>query len=272
MRRGIAPIVGSHIADVRLARCSRRPIVLQPAIATFRRRAAGQKIVALGRAGKRVLVHLASGDAIVFEPRMSGLVLLGDPPTREHLRVRIGLRGGPTPALWYWDRRGLGSVRLLSADDLKRLYGPEKLGPDALNITASQLRKRLADSRRPIKVALLDQRAVAGIGNLYAAEILHQAGIHPERRACDLKAGEWPALAAAVRKVLRSAIHCEGSTLADGTYRNALNKSGGYQHRHRVYARAGKQCHTCGKDTIQRIVQAQRSTFFCAKCQPISGR
>ncbi len=109
-------------------------------------------------------------------------------------------------------------------------------------------------------------RPVAGIGNLYASEILHAAGIHPARRCDRLTRAQWQAVADATHKVLEEAIRCEGSTLADGTYRNALGSAGGYQSHHRVYAKAGQPCRRCGS-VIKRIVQAQRSTFFCPGCQ-----
>ena len=165
-------------------RCQRRPILIEPRVERFRRLAVGAEVTDVGRIGKRVVVHLDRGHAIVFEPRMTGLVLLAAPPTVEHLRLRIGLSGGPSIELFYWDRRGLGSVRLLSDAGLSDLYSNGSVGPDALQITADELAARLGDSRRAIKVALLDQRAVAGIGNLYAAEILHRARIHPAR-PCD---------------------------------------------------------------------------------------
>jgi formamidopyrimidine-DNA glycosylase len=198
---------------------------------------------------------------------MTGLVLVADPPNLEHLRLRFTLRGGPAGELLYWDRRGLGVVRLLNPADFDRLYGPEKLGPDALRISPQLLRERLAASRRAIKVALVDQRALAGIGNLYASEILHRCGIHPQRRCDQLKPAHWDRLHAAIAEVLQTAIRCEGSTLSDGTYRNALNEAGGYQNHHRVYDGAGEVCPSCGKSEIVRIVQAQRSTFFCPRCQ-----
>ena len=267
MRRGIMPIVGSRIQEVERVRCAKRPISISPGMRGFRQRAVGARIAKLGRIGKRVLVHLDTGDVIVFEPRMTGLVLLAAPPTRDHLRFRVKLTGGRHKELLYWDRRGLGSVRLLSTEELETLYGEKKLGPDALALDAAGLRKRLSASRRAIKVALLDQRAVAGIGNLYAAEILHLARIHPERRCDGLTPAAWKRLAEATHEVLKSAIRYEGSTLSDGTYRNALNKDGGYQNKHRVYARAGKRCITCGRGVIERIVQAQRATFFCPGCQ-----
>jgi formamidopyrimidine-DNA glycosylase len=141
------------------------------------------------------------------------------------------------------------------------------LGPDALSATAADLIVRLGASRRAIKVALLDQRSIAGIGNLYASEILHVARLHPARLCRRLTQSEWHRLAAAIHEVLTEAIRYEGSTLSDGTYRTALNDPGRYQNQHRVYGRAGEDCPTCGRGTVVRVVQAQRSTFYCPLCQ-----
>jgi formamidopyrimidine-DNA glycosylase len=267
MRRGIAAIAGSTIAAVVRLPCKRRPILIQPRPASLARRLVGRRINDVGRLGKRVVVRLESGDSLIFEPRMTGLVLIGDPPSQEHLRLRLDLTGGPIPHVWYWDRRGLGSVRLVTQRELDEQLGSRKLGPDALALSADELRSRLAASRRAIKVALLDQRAVAGIGNLYASEILHLAGIHPARRCDLLTASQWQAIHAHMLAVLHEAIRHEGSTLSDGTYRNALNQSGGYQNLHRVYDRAGQPCRQCRATAIVRIVQAQRATFYCPNCQ-----
>src|SRR6188768_3344530 len=136
MRRGILGIVGARILDVERTACKRRPIAIEPRIDHFRRRAVGRVVCEIGRVGKRVVVHLDSGDAIVLEPRMTGLVLVSDPPTREHLRFRCTLAGRGISELLYWDRRGLGSVRLISPPEFEKAYGPTKLGPDALAMTA----------------------------------------------------------------------------------------------------------------------------------------
>jgi formamidopyrimidine-DNA glycosylase len=113
MRRGIAPIVGSRIEGMRCPRSKLRPITIEPPLAQFRRRIAGRIIVAVGRAGKRVLVELDSGERIVIEPRMSGRVLVREPPDLSHLRVVFELSGGAAARLLFWDSRGLGVVRLL---------------------------------------------------------------------------------------------------------------------------------------------------------------
>ena len=267
MRRGVEPVVGAKIIAVDRIACPRKPIAFQPGLRSFRRRVESARIERTARAGKRVVLWLDRGDAIVFEPRMTGLLLLGDPPDPLYSRLRLRLRGGGAKELLYWDRRGLGSVRLFTAREFDARYGASALGPDALDMNADRYRERLRKSRRAIKVALLDQRAVAGIGNLYASEILHLAGIHPARSCRQLTSRQWNALAAAAKEVLETAIRYEGSTLSDGTYRNALNGEGGYQNQHRVYAKAGQPCPRCRREEIARIVQAQRSTFYCPGCQ-----
>ena len=272
MRRGIAAIAGSRIIGARRVPCRRRPILIQPRPAALTRRLVGNTVEEVGRLGKRVVLRLSSGDRLIFEPRMTGLVLVADPPSEEHLRFRLDLAGGPIPHVWYWDRRGLGSVRLVSQRQLDELLGSRKLGPDALVLSSDELRERLARSRRAIKVALLDQRAVAGIGNLYASEILHLAGVHPAKRCDLLSVNQWQAVHARMLEVLHDAIQHEGSTLSDGTYRNALNQAGGYQNQHRVYDRAGDACRQCRSAQIVRIVQAQRATFYCPACQRKSQR
>tara|TARA_Y100000814_G_scaffold290680_1_gene265677 strand:- start:77 stop:928 length:852 start_codon:yes stop_codon:yes gene_type:complete len=271
MRRGIAAAAGGLVVGIEKMPCPCKPIHVSPAIHSFRKRVVGTRITQLSRIGKRVVIWLDSEEAIVIEPRMTGLVLVVNPPTMEHLRWRMVLEDCQYQQILYWDRRGLGNVRLLSKNNFQEQFGSSRLGPDALQITALQFEQQLGHSKREIKPALLDQRAVAGIGNLYASEILHVAGIHPQRCCALMNRQQWQAITIATHKVLLEAIQHEGSTLSDGTYRNALNKQGGYQNQHRVYDRAGKTCPRCQSSQIQRIVQTQRSTFFCAGCQKRKG-
>ncbi|MEO1524835.1 MAG: bifunctional DNA-formamidopyrimidine glycosylase/DNA-(apurinic or apyrimidinic site) lyase [Planctomycetota bacterium] len=270
MRRGVLPIVGQRIDSAERPPCKRKPIQFEPAIRTFNARVRGKRVTAIDRLGKRVLICLEDEQTIVIEPRMTGLVLLSDPPGEEHLRLRLSLSGGDFEQLLFWDRRGLGTVRLYSADALQERVR-DRLGPDALVVADTDLMDRLGSSRRAVKVALLDQTAVAGIGNLYAAEILFLAGVDPRTRCDRLSKPQWRRIASATQHVLQEAIEHEGSTLSDGTYRNALNNAGGYQNYHRVYDRAEETCPRCGLGQIRRIVQAQRSTFFCPVCQRKSG-
>lgn len=272
MRRGVTPVVGGQIEDVHRCPGPCRPIEISPSLAVFRRRARGRSIDRVDRVGKRVVLWLDSQEAIVFEPRMTGLVLLADPPDRDHLRFQIEIsspaeRNPRARSIWFWDQRGLGNVRLYAADEFAVRFGLDRLGPDALGVSAETLRSRLGASRRAIKVALLDQRAVAGVGNLYASEALHSAGIDPRRRCDRLTLAQWGRLEVSLNEILEQAIRFEGSTLSDGTYRNALNKAGGYQNHHRVYDRQGEPCRSCADGVIVRIVQAQRSTFYCPNCQ-----
>ena len=229
-------------------------------------RAAGREVT-VPLFPKREGTNGGPGDCIVLEPRMTGLVMLADPPDQKHLRLIFRLSGGRAEQVLFWDQRGLGVARLLSSDGFLQHYGPLRLGPDALTVSPAILRQRFEASRRPIKVALLDQHALAGIGNLYASEILHLAGIHPALPCCRLRPAQWLALHRAMATVLEAAILHQGSTLRDGTYRIGRNRRGDYQVYHRVYQRTGQPCLQCGTSQIVRIVQAQRSTFFCPACQ-----
>lgn len=254
------------ILQVEFTPCPRKPIPVFPNRDAFQQ-LAGQVLTKVGRLGKRVLFQLDSAVTVIVEPRMSGLLLVSSPPTEDHLRMQWWFQGttGKADQLRFWDRRGLGTVSLLSPEQMLILR--TRLGPDALEMTEQCWEERLKSTSRPIKVVLLDQSVVAGIGNLYASEILHVAGISPQREACRLSRSQRALLHEATQEVLREAIHYEGSTLNDGTYRNALNEDGGYQNHHRVYNRADAPCPRCQNVAIQRIVQAQRSTFFCSACQ-----
>jgi len=281
MCRGIAAVVGRTIVAAGRRPCRRRPILVTPGPAEWKRRVVGQAIARVERLGKRVVLVLASDDRVVFEPRMTGLVLLVDPPTVEHLRFFLDLStAGERLQLWYWDRRGLGSVRLLTTEQYAATFLSGKVGPDALAVTAAEFALRFAGCRQAIKPALLDQKRLAGVGNLYASELLFLAGIHPATGCDQLGAEQWRAIFRAMRQVLLAAIRHEGSTLGDGTYRTALNQAGGYQNHHCVYDRAGDPCPNC-RTPIERMVQSQRATFFCPSCQrfgsvlaaaPMAGR
>jgi formamidopyrimidine-DNA glycosylase len=267
MCRGIAPIIGSRITSVERPRSKLQSIAIVPRFDAFRRRIKNLTIQGINRLGKRVILELDSGDRLVLEPRMSGLILLRRPPNETHLRLVFHLSGGKTDQFLFWDQRGLGVASLLSPKEFSAKLGPMKIGPDALSITPELLRERLGKSRRPIKVALMDQKLLAGVGNLYASEILHRCRIHPARPCHQLRPKDWKSIQASMLEVLEDAILHQGSTLRDGTYRIARNEPGNFQVRHRVYQRHGEICLQCEKAEILRIVQAQRSTFFCPKCQ-----
>ncbi|MFN7289852.1 MAG: bifunctional DNA-formamidopyrimidine glycosylase/DNA-(apurinic or apyrimidinic site) lyase [Pirellula sp.] len=272
MRRGLLPIVGSTIVLVEYPAIPYRPIVVYPSRESLADRVTGHTITAVDRIAKRVLVRLTSRDSVVMQPKMAGIAMLSDPPSDQHIRVVFHLRnvhGGPSlPSQFlYWDRRGLGTVCLWTPEEELKYLGPDSLGPDALLVDAKSFASRFRDCKKAVKVALLDQTLVAGIGNLYAAEILFAARVSPEARCCDLATSKWRSIHEHSQRILLKAIENEGSTLSDGTYRNAINGEGSYQNHHLVYDREGEHCTRCKKGTIVRIVQAQRSTFYCPKCQ-----
>ena len=149
MRRGMLPVLGATLVDVVRPACRLHPIRISPALPTLRRRAVGARIVQLDRRGKRLLVWLDTDEALVFEPRMTGLVLLSDPPSLEHLRLRVDLEGTTVPHFWFWDRRGLGGVMLWNRHTVQRQLAPPHLGPDALELDADRLRERLESGGRP---------------------------------------------------------------------------------------------------------------------------
>lgn len=270
MVRGIRPIAeGAEVVDFEACPCRRQPIAIGPDFDTVRKMQLGQTVRSVTRLGKRGVLTFGNGGAVVIEPRMTGLLLIADPPTTDHLRLRWILRKrGKQQSLWFWDRRGLGTVRWLEREQFRQL-ADVALGPDPFALSLDTWRERLARTARPVKVALLDQKLVAGIGNLYASEILHRAKISPFLPANRLKADQVGRLMAATQHILSEAIRYEGSTLGDGTYRNALNRDGSYQNKHCVYMKAGQTCQQCRRGLIRREVQAQRSTFFCPVCQPL---
>ena len=266
MCRGIRQVKGRRISRVSTPKCSLRPIRIAPSVSAIQKCLRDEAILDITRLGKRVLLHTEEY-ALILQPRMAGLVSLGVAPSSKHIRLQIDFHGEPDCRLLYWDRRGLGSVELIRNDEVQSRIVVGRLGPDALQITSEDFATRLAKTSRAIKVALLDQKLLAGVGNLYASEMLHVAGIHPATPAAQLSKSRIRRLYNAMQDVLLTAIEHEGSTLSDGTYRNALNDPGSYQNQHRVYDRAGAPCPKCSAGIVERIVQAQRSTFFCSRCQ-----
>ena len=171
MRRGIAHLAGLRIDAAAFPRRTRRPISVSPAPRTLAAQLIGRSIVAVHRYGKRVGIELMADrhrprQWLVMEPRMTGQLLVTEPPTTVHVRLELVLASRRVPRLIFWDRRGLGTVTLLVEAGLQSVCGPQRLGIDGLVVTAASLQRSLGESRRAVKPALLDQRAVAGIGNI----------------------------------------------------------------------------------------------------------
>lgn len=264
MCRGIYPTIGKLIREVSQPPCDYRPIQIRPSVAEINARMSGCKVTSVTRLGKRVVIQTAE-DSLILQPKMTGLVALESPPDPYHVRLRIDFSS--KLRLQFWDSRGLGTVEMMPTAELHARIVEGRLGPDALVITVEQFISRLQSTVRPIKVALLDQKLLAGVGNLYASEMLFRAKIDPTKPAAKLSPARLRVLHAVMIDILQLAILHEGSTLSDGTYRNAINDPGSYQNMHQVYDKAGSPCSQCETTSILRIVQAQRSTFYCPRCQ-----
>lgn len=228
----------------------------------------GAAVRAVGRRGKWVVLTLGPGDAcIVIQPRMTGGFWLVAPPRPEHVRILFDVKGRRKP-IWFCDTRRLGKIACYATATQAEAAFHRSHGPDALDIACAELAVRLARTRRPIKPALMDQKVLSGIGNIYADEILHTARLHPQRSASSLKPREITRLHQAIGNVLRLAIAAEGSTF-DAGYRTVLGLEGGFLSQNSVYGREGEPCRTCGR-AIQRIHFVGllgRSTYLCATCQ-----
>ena len=185
------------------------------------------------------------------------------PPGRDpYVRVRLRLDDGRTLA--FRDVRKLGEIRVVPRGEYGSIPGLAGLGPEPLgkDLSPGRLAEALAGRRAPVKTLLMDQRLVAGVGNIYASEILYAVGIDPRRAGGSLQMSEIRALRRAASRVLRAAIRDEGTTFRD--YRGPGGRKGGY--RPRVYGRAGEPCRRC-RAVIQRVAIGGRSTYFCPRCQ-----
>jgi formamidopyrimidine-DNA glycosylase len=223
----------------------------------------GERVAALDRRGKYLIVRFESGRALLIHLRMTGSLLhgeLGDDPYR---RAVVRLDDGSDVA--YRDVRRFGTWELLErgeeADYLAARLGAEPL---ARSFTAVRLGERLAGRRAPVKAAILDQRTLAGVGNIYADEALWHAQIHPLREARSLDEGEVAALHRGIRKALQRGIARQGSTLRD--YRLPDGASGSMQHEFNVYGRGGEPCPRCGTP-VEKIRAGGRGTWYCPACQ-----
>jgi formamidopyrimidine-DNA glycosylase len=224
---------------------------------------AGRRVEAVRRHGKRLALVLRPSGSVVVHLGMSGRIELGpmEAPLAKHTHFRLSFRDREIE-MRVLDPRRFGGVCVAPARDVTA----DDLGPDALALRLPAFRRILSRPRQ-IKALLLDQRAIAGLGNIYTDEALFAAGIHPLARADRLRADEARLLLAAIRRVLGAAIRHRGSTIRD--YRDADGRGGGFQARHKVYGRAGEPCPRCA-GRIVRIVAAGRSTHLCPRCQPRS--
>jgi formamidopyrimidine-DNA glycosylase len=227
-------------------------------------------VTAANRRGKYLLLPLDSGDEVMIHLRMSGQVLVaaGGAARPPHTHVVMHLDDGNE--LWFVDPRTFGEVVVFDPTNVAtELPELARLGPDPISegLTLRDLRQRLRSRRRLLKPLLLDQHVIAGIGNIYADEILHDARLRPDRISDELSTVAERRLHVAIHGILTDAISAGGSTLGDAQYVDLFGEGGSYQDSHVVYGRAGERCRTCGVGWIRHTVSAQRSTHFCPKCQ-----
>jgi len=273
VRRGLAPAMEGQIiarADVN------RPDLRWPFPDAMADRLTGQTVLRLRRRSKYILVDLSGGETLLIHLGMSGrMTVSGDPQGRfvhdhpltgKHDHVVLHMDSGAR--ITFNDPRRFGSMDLMATDKadqhkLLAVLGPEPLGNDFHE-------KHLIDAFRgknsPVKSALLDQRIVAGLGNIYVCEVLFRAKVSPRRKAGQIAATRVGAFVPIIRDVLNDAIGAGGSTLND--FRQADGELGYFQHNFEVYGREGDPCHTPDCDgMVQRIVQSGRSSFYCGQCQ-----
>lgn len=238
-------------------------------VEAFQQRLTGQRMEAVGRRGKYITVRLSGGDWLLIHLKMTGhlQVMPGDATPDKHIRAVFHLDDGRQ--LWFRDPRKFGRLHLTGdPDTVVGDLGPEPLADDfTLAAFAALLRRR----RGRLKPLLLNQRFIAGLGNIYADEALFAARLHPQRTADTLSDDEIAALYHAVRRVLRQGIENRGTTLDDRSYRDATGEEGDNQAHLRVYGRAGRPCVRCGTP-VQRIVLNGRSAHFCPQCQMTNDR
>ncbi len=256
--RGLEKVLlGREVARVEL----RRPDLRRAFPPGLGQRLTGATITSLGRRGKFGLIHTDRGDTVVFHLGMSGKWRLDPSDTHAHDHLILETREGGRLALN--DPRRFGSVDLVATESLDS-WGPiAELGPEPTELDPERLRKQLRGRSAPVKTLLLDQRIVAGLGNIYVCEALHRAHINPRRAAGRISRDSIDRLVIAIRDVIREAIEAGGSTLRD--YARPDGELGYFSKSFAVYDREGRQC-PCG-GTVRRIVQGGRSTFYCPGCQ-----
>jgi formamidopyrimidine-DNA glycosylase len=228
----------------------------------------GATVSEVVRRGKWVVVVLAgTRGIIVIQPRMTGSFWLAKPDRPNHVRLVFHVEK-PRAMVWFCDTRRLGKIGWYSDADEAAVAFARSHGPDALEIGRDELTERLKRTTRGIKPALMDQKVLAGIGNIYADEILHTSKIHPERSAGTLSAAEFDRLHRAIHDVLATAIRLEGSSF-DAGYRTVLGLEGGFLAQNSVYGRAELPCRVCSQPIMKTKIAGLigRPTYYCPRCQ-----
>jgi formamidopyrimidine-DNA glycosylase len=235
----------------------------------------GATVLAANRRGKYLLLPLDTGDEVMIHLRMSGQVLIAEAEAQRPVHTHVVAHLARTPAhpeqeLWFVDPRTFGEVVVFDPTNVAveipdlALLGVDPIADD---LSLAVVRRLLRVRHRLLKPLLLDQHVIAGIGNIYADEVLHEARLRPDRMSDELGPTGERRLHAAIHRILTEAVAAGGSTLGDAQYVDLFGEGGSYQDAHKVYGRAGERCVTCGVGWIRRTVSAQRSTHFCPRCQ-----
>ncbi len=231
-------------------------------------RAAGQRVLDVGRRGKFILAPLSGGDELVIHLGMTGSISAQEPsgPAAGHVRVRLHLAGDGPSTLYFRDARRFGRFLVVPAGEYGSLPTLAALGPEPFDegLTAGVFAANLARSGMAVKTYLMSQRPVAGVGNIYADEALWRARVHPLTPARDVPAPRAAELLAAIRSVLAESIAANGTTLRD--YRRVSGETGEFFERLAVYGKAGEPCPRCGTLLVKSVV-GQRGTVHCPNCQ-----
>jgi formamidopyrimidine-DNA glycosylase len=236
-------------------------IIKQVPVEEFISRVRGKKVLALSRRGKYLFFHLSSGEILVAHLKMSGSLFLsaGEPP--KYTRIIVHLDNGQN--IYFRDPRKFGMLKLITKpEEIISKLGPEPIDKDfSVKVFADRLKNRKA----PIKALLLDQKFLAGVGNMYADEALYLARIHPERISGSLTGEEIRRLHRALREVLNAGISYKGASIV--TYYRPNGSTGKAHFQFNVAHGMRKTCKICG-NPIKRIVVRGRGTYYCPKCQP----
>lgn len=263
IRRGLTPLVaGREIRGVRI----RERRLREPVDPASLRRLRGRRITAVRRRSKYLLLDTDAGLTLLIHLGMAGQLWVAEPalPRRPHEHVVFRLDDGRD--LRYADSRRFGMLLVIPTAALERHPRLDGLGPEPFDerLDGASMVRATRRRTRPIKNFLLDTRAIAGIGNIYACEALYRARIDPRRPVGRIGRARWDRLIDALREVLAESIDSGGTTFRD--YLQADGDVGRFAVRLRVYDRSGRPCGRCGR-AIRRIVQAGRGTFFCSRCQ-----
>ena len=235
----------------------------------FKKILKNKRILKVSRRAKNILIELENGLILLIHLKLTGRILYGEKSFIEkdpYLRFYLVLDNQKIMALS--DLRKFAKILLIKKEELEKIEDLKDLGPEPLDkdFTLEKLIEKLKNKNKKIKEVLMDQKVIAGIGNIYANEILWEAEINPFKLSKDLNQKEFENLYKAIRKVLSLAIKYQGSTISDEMYRDIYGKEGEYGKIRKVYQREGEKCFRC-QSKILRKVQNGRSTFYCPKCQ-----